>query len=116
MVCYEVWINGRRACVAGIGNLGVLSALVTWVKRERWGDDEPCTSEGLVESLHMRVGGLMHHGKDTVYLDWITDQPLSVGDELQIKIIDLDKCDPQLPAKLIAQSSSSANAGSVIRR
>jgi len=33
MRAFEVYINGERACLAGIGDDGVLTAIVSWVSK-----------------------------------------------------------------------------------
>ncbi len=32
-VAFEVFLNGRRICIAGVTGRGALSAIATWVKR-----------------------------------------------------------------------------------
>jgi hypothetical protein len=32
MIAFELYLNGKKPCTAGVGNDGVLSAHVTWVR------------------------------------------------------------------------------------
>jgi hypothetical protein len=94
MICYEVFINGKKKCVAGVGGAGVLAAHLTWVKREQHeADDSMKGTDGQVEDLFVSVGGLTYHGKDSVYLDWVRED-LKVGDEVRFRIIEKEMCDP----------------------
>ena len=47
MRAFEIYVNGKRLCVAGVNNASVLSAIIDYVGR----DDE--------ERLHLHVGGLL---------------------------------------------------------
>jgi len=96
MICFEVQVNGRRVCTAGVGDLGGLSAILTWVKR-----DPKQRPQGLSkkkwceETLDLTVGGTDGHGEDsTQFLDWLRHWSISVGDEITIKVLSQDNCDP----------------------
>ena len=98
MVVFQVQINGQVVSTAGVGDLGVLTAILKWVRRER--DNCP---EGLdieewsAEELDLSVGGTACHEKHGhQFLDWVRDRRVSVGDEIKIKIkiLDQSECDP----------------------
>lgn len=96
MVVFQVQINGQVVCTAGVGDLGVLTSILKWVRREP--DNCP---EGLdigewsAEELDLSVGGTVGNGKHGHhFLDWVRDRRLSVGDEIKIKIMDQSACDP----------------------
>jgi hypothetical protein len=96
VISFEVRVNGKYLCTAGIGDLGVLTAVLTWVKR----DPKYCP-EGLDagnwsdEELHLSVVGSVGHGKHGhAFVNWIKAQAVSVGDEITIKILDHSSCDP----------------------
>jgi hypothetical protein len=96
MICFEVQVNGRTVCTAGVGNLGVLSAILSWVKRDPkklphgLSEEEWCK-----ETLDLTVGGTVGHGEDgNQFLDWLRHRPISVGDEITIKVLNQDNCDP----------------------
>lgn len=86
MIAFEVSLNGKRACTAGVesGN-GVLHTTVTWVRRKA-----PRRKVGLDEELRLDVGGLDSTARiDGEFLDWI-EQPLRTGDRIQIRVLDTD--------------------------
>jgi len=76
MRAYEVSLNGRRLCTAGIGKNGYVSAYVTYVsERNETGID---------------VVGLVSRKK--IYVRW-TRRPLHTGDEIKIKIVNKKTAD-----------------------
>ena len=79
MRAFEVSVNGEKLCLAGIGVDGVLTTIVNWAGRQ---------GEG---SFFLEVGGLISHTKEHVH--WISQKPLSVGDNIQVKIIETDATD-----------------------
>lgn len=79
MIAIEVTLNGERLCSAGVGTEGVLTAILSWVRR-RGEDNEECRLE---------VGGM----KSSAHVKWLQEN-LSVGDEVGIKILDRTEVDP----------------------
>ena len=81
MQCFEVMINGKKACTAGVGNDGVLTAILALVKQQHRSSDESRERGGSKsESLDIRVGGLANIEPGTSeHLEWL-HQDLSVGD------------------------------------
>jgi predicted RNA-binding protein with RPS1 domain len=71
MRAYEVSLNGKRLCVAGIGKDGYISAYVTY-------RSEP-------NDTWIDVIGLIASKK--IYVRWLRKN-LRIGDEVQIKIVD----------------------------
>lgn len=86
MICFEISINGKLVCTAGIGELGILSAILTWVKRDPnrcpdgMSEDEWCKEE-----LCFDVRGAVGHEIERERLQWI-DQAIQVGDKITIQI------------------------------
>ena len=78
MLSFNVSLNGKKLCLAGIGKRGVLSAHVTWVASENGG-----------EALFLQVGGLANEE----HSDWIYQKPIQVGDELRVEICDAESVD-----------------------
>ena len=74
MRAFKVYLNGKRLCVAGIGDDGVLSAHVTSVVGR--GRDE----------LWLHVGGLISP-KDE-HVRWQQHRWLREGDEVRIKVVE----------------------------
>jgi hypothetical protein len=92
MVAFEVFRNNERLCVAGVGDSGVLTAIVTWVThspdRVKQLAAEGISEEESAPDLFLQVGGL----KDRVHMDWST-QALRVGDEIKVHIIEATQVD-----------------------
>lgn len=79
MHAFEVYRNGKRLCVAGIGEDGVLNTIVNHV-----------IGNGRNE-LFMSVGGLDCTTDE--HLRWKENFHLKVGDEIRIKIIEAKSVD-----------------------
>ena len=79
MRAFEVFINHKRLCVAGIEDDGVLTAIVTFA-----------TKKGVRDDLELHVGGLISPIRENV--TW-SNKPLNVGDEIRVKIVDTDITD-----------------------
>src|SRR5260370_17682489 len=73
MRAFEVYLNRKRLCVAGIGDDGVLNTMVDHV-----------VGNGRNE-LYLRVGGLISPTMEHVL--W-RNQRLKAGDEVRVKIIE----------------------------
>ena len=89
MICFEVWVNGEKICVAGVGEVGVLSAIVTW-SQGRPNATFTAESEQKPSKPYLHVGGLVN--REHVRWTQQTDQ-LQVGDEVTFKIIEADTAD-----------------------
>ncbi len=85
MIAFEVRLNGKKICTAGVGNLGVLSACMSWrgsQPYERGGSPVP-------EYLRLDVGGLTALRED---VRWI-DRKIKSGDMVTIKVVEAPKAD-----------------------
>lgn len=89
MKCFEVIINGERVCTAGVGDDGVLTGIVSFVKRSHSSEAQDDRDS---ESLDLRIGGLANRGSATEHLEWL-NRKLAVGDEITIKIVEAAECD-----------------------
>ena len=83
MLAFEVHINGKRRCLAGVADHGVVSAILSWIGR---------AGEGTLpkEGVSLHVGGL-----DSVrgeHMDWL-EEHLAAGDEVRIRVVDVLKAD-----------------------
>ena len=88
---YEILVNGERVSVAGVNEYGVLSGIVSWVKRSpanitaelraRKGFDE---AEFLKEVCEVTVTGLDSSNKH--HFEW-AQRALEPGDEVTIRIL-----------------------------
>jgi hypothetical protein len=91
MICFEVTINGEKACTAGVGDAGVLSTILTFAKR--FEESQENQDQGKSEHIDLRVGGIANVDAETSeHVDWI-HRDLSPGDEISIKVIEAAKCD-----------------------
>lgn len=82
MLAFEISLNGKKLCIAGIGDDGVLTATVNWVAKGNEGD------------LFLQTGGIA--AASDQHLRWIRQKPLQVNDEVQIRIIETAQADEPL--------------------
>jgi hypothetical protein len=97
MIAFEVHRNNQRVCVAGVGELGVLTAIVNWVARsaeklqqlkaEGHADLEP-------NEMTLEVGGFVSIGQHVGRHTRWCEESLRVGDEVRIRVIDAARVDP----------------------
>jgi hypothetical protein len=89
MRAFVVYLNGRRLCTAGVGDQGVLTVNVTWVRREG-----PRTlskrSDSVEEELGLEVGGLITSSDE--HVRW-RQRPIGVGDEVRIEVVESKSVD-----------------------
>lgn len=75
MIGFELKINGKLICSAGVGSLQFLTAALTWMKRKE-------------EELNVSVGGMAFHANgENEEVRWV-NQPVAAGDEIAIRILD----------------------------
>lgn len=86
MPVFHVYLNGKRVSTAGVGDIGVLSAHVTWVRRTR----KDMLVKMPEEELTLNVGGMISPKGE--HVSWL-DRELQVGDEVRITIADAAKID-----------------------
>jgi hypothetical protein len=81
---FRVYLNGKRLTTAGVGELGVLSAHVTWVRRK---GEHTATKKlnSVEEELTLQVGGLIIPSQEHV---WWQNRKLKVGDEVRIRVVE----------------------------
>jgi hypothetical protein len=95
MIAFEVAIDGQRACTAGVGELGIISFLSSWVRRpsHNAASGEPIPGR-FEEELTLEVAGLVHDGDGaSVHLKWL-QQPLRVGQQITFTVVDTKEADP----------------------
>ena len=85
MIAFNVYLNGKKVCTAGMPDDGVLSADVTWVRRP----EERKLSKR--EESTLVVGGMITPVEE--YVRWVDNHPVRVGDEVRIKIVDAESVD-----------------------
>jgi hypothetical protein len=85
MRAFKILLNDKKLCLAGVGNRGVLSAIVDWVARDQ------------EERLSLQVGGLANKE----HLNWTGLKRLRVGDEIRVKIVEAASVDRPVERKRI---------------
>lgn len=96
MICFEVYVNGEKICLAGVGESGVLSSIVSWGGRQGRPEIKP--------DLH--IGGLV----DKEHVAWTKKMyNLEVGDEVTLKIVEADTADE--PIRKFPSESSHPSSG-----
>ncbi|HUM07224.1 MAG TPA: hypothetical protein VLT90_17275 [Terriglobales bacterium] len=79
MLAFKVHLNNRKVCLAGVGEDGVLTTILTWVSRK--GRADTC----------LEVGGLVSLTKE--HVRWAIHKPVKVGDRIQIRICEAKSVD-----------------------
>ena len=85
MIAFQIYVNDQYVCTAGVGDLGVLSAILTWVRR---GPQNSRDGMSFEEELTIDVGGL----SGGVSSDWLR-RKLAVGDAVTVRVISADTVD-----------------------
>jgi hypothetical protein len=85
MLCFEVSLNGKKLCLAGVGESGVLSAIVSWVGGLPLSPRKRGRTRAGQADLH--VGGLYDREPHIhVHPRWV-GRRLRLGDEVSIRIV-----------------------------
>lgn len=88
MICFEISFNGKPYCTAGVGEFGVLSAFVNYVRVE---SDDPNVRTG-PRWTALSVTGFL---SDQSAVHWgDINRMLEVGDEITFRIVESDTHDP----------------------
>ena len=90
MIAFQVSRNGKLLCTAGIEDVGVLTSMLTWVRRRT----HTQSHGGIEEELTFDVTALDGHDpKQNENLKWVSEA-LHVGDSISIRIVDVEAADP----------------------
>ena len=91
MIVFDIVINGKRVVRAGIGSTGVLTTIVSFVKRKHVRQGE--------ERITIEVGGLIDdHPGPREDLTWLARR-LAVGDEVTVRILRANSSHPPTSRK-----------------
>jgi hypothetical protein len=82
MPAFEVHLNGKKVCTAGLSGDGVLSAHLSWVRRK---------ASRRAPRLSLHVGGL--DSSTWEHLVWHEALPVQIGDEVRIKVSTVARID-----------------------
>jgi hypothetical protein len=87
MRTFEIVLNGKRLCAAGVGDSGVLTAIVTWRFRAGEGGNAK-NSRRTQDDLRLDVAGLNELTAEDVR--W-RNRRLRIGDEVRIRICEAER-------------------------
>lgn len=88
MTVFDVYVNDRKCCRAGVGADGVLTAIVNWVKLTGLAAQAARRLKQPLEESRIHVGGL---GRGT-HRSWL-ERDLVVGDRVTIAIVRAGRVD-----------------------
>jgi hypothetical protein len=102
MIAFEITINGQKITTAGVeSEFGMLTALLTWTRRDIRELPAEIRSEVPEEDLKIVLSGQRIIAKnDMENLQW-KGHTLKPGDDVRIKIVDVERVDdPQRVKKI----------------
>ena len=105
---FQIIINGKKICIAGIKDYGVLSAIASWVKRDPTKYDSnkhPSLKEFTDEETSFHIGGLLNDGS---HVEWHR-QKIKEGDEITIKLLESGKYDKPKKRKKIKAGTTNCS-------
>jgi hypothetical protein len=89
---FQIIINGKKICTAGVKDYGVLSAIVSWLLRDPAKYDSkkhPSLEEFSAEETCFQIGAMLNDGS---HVEW-DRRKIKAGDEITIKILEPGKYD-----------------------
>jgi hypothetical protein len=104
MICFDVELNGKRLCRAGVGESGVLSSIVSWVGGSpRAPDRGGRTKAGIVR---LSVGGLLGSDPESVQMlpEWV-ERLMRPGDTVSVTVVEASAADPYRSKHVISAAS-----------
>jgi len=84
MLAFEMYLNGKKRCVAGIDEPGVLTTTLTWVLGESGG------RRAGSERIGVSVSGLVSRTRE--FADWF-QRGVERGDEIFIRVVETKAVD-----------------------
>ena len=96
MTAFEICINGKRVCTAGLNEPGVVTSIVSWLRGVPRGKGPRSA-----ERTDIRIGGL--NSRTGAHFTWL-NRSLRVRDEVKIRVVVKTKVD-----KATDRKSSAAN-------
>ena len=86
MIAFEVHLNGKKICTAGVGELGVLSTILCWRGTQPYKKGGPTVAE----YLRLDVGGIPDRSGE--HVRWV-GRKVRHGDVISIKITEVASVD-----------------------
>jgi hypothetical protein len=105
MIAFEIFLNGEKICTAGVEtDFGMLTAVISWTKRDLDRLPNEVRSEVSAEDLKMIVSGQKSLGENRYEnLQW-QGRELKPGDDIRIRIVDAEQADaPESSRKIHPQ-------------
>ena len=87
MTCFEISINGKPVCTAGVNDVGMLLALVELSKRK-----SQSKGKSNRDYLKLRVGGSETNDGRLEQVNWL-NRRVKVGNEIKIRIVEASRFD-----------------------
>ena len=95
MIAFEVHLNGKKLCTAGVGDVGVLGLGLSWRGPQPYKKGE----RPIAEYLRLDVGGITSSLVE--HVRWV-DRKLKRGDMVGIKVVELASVDkPRTRERLV---------------
>lgn len=85
---FQLEINGKPICISGVNGFGVLSAIVTWAKRDPTKFDSIRLSHSSLEDFSREEMRIEFGGLDSNRHQSWHQEELRVGDVVAIRILD----------------------------
>src|SRR5262245_25299911 len=93
MIAFEIFVNGKKVCAAGVGDDGVLLSALTLAPRRRNAQPAETGAARRFQELGLRVGGAVGPPHDASrHVEWL-NQHICVGDEITIRVIETEVVD-----------------------
>jgi hypothetical protein len=94
MIAFEISVNGRRLCTAGVdAAYGVLTAMLTWTRRDLRQLPDQASKDLAAEELRLTVAGHVSHGRYShENLQW-PGGDVRPGDAITIRIVETEAAD-----------------------
>jgi hypothetical protein len=87
VIAFKVSLNGKHVCTAGVRDFGVVSAIVTWVRRK---PEKSRDGKCIEEELTADIGGLDSDVNE--HLKWFARR-LHVGERITVEVVESDRVD-----------------------
>lgn len=107
MIAFEVSLNGKRQCLAGVGETGILTAQLNWVERSEEqirGVPDEMRANLAEKTLDLHVGGNSLQGQ---YHTWLSI-PIQKGDKIEVVVKDAAEVDSPQTSQFLPLSPHTA--------